>query len=102
MVEVDGWKTKTADNQPDFRVTSEGALLGAKWVRRSQSSSNNYASLSLAAPKFCSRKLDANLGRAVGGRRQTRTLNVRRPARGPPTRSQRPGNNPSILSAAVT
>ena len=66
QIEVEPNPSKTADNQPDFRVTSEGAEIGAGWVRRSESSGKDYVSLSLAAPEFGSRKLYANLGRAAG------------------------------------
>lgn len=66
QIEVEPNTSKTADNQPDFRVTSEGADIGAGWVRHSESSGKDYVSLSLAAPEFGSRKLYANLGRAAG------------------------------------
>jgi uncharacterized protein (DUF736 family) len=65
-IEIEPNPAKTADNQPDFRVTAEGADIGAGWVRRSESSGKDYVSLSLAAPEFGSRKLYANLGRAPG------------------------------------
>jgi uncharacterized protein (DUF736 family) len=65
-IEIEPNPSKTADNQPDFRVTAEGAEIGAGWVRRSESSGKDYVSLSLAAPEFGSRKLYANLGRAAG------------------------------------
>ncbi len=57
---------KTSDNQPDYRVLSEGAEVGAGWLRRSETSGNDYVSLSLAAPEFGPRRLYANLGRAAG------------------------------------
>lgn len=57
---------KTGDSQPDYRVTSDGVEIGAGWNRRSQSSGQDYVSLSLAAPEFGPRRLYANLGRAAG------------------------------------
>ena len=58
--------SKSADNQPDFRVLTQGVEIGAGWVRKSESSGNDYVSLSLAAPEFGPRRLYANLGRAAG------------------------------------
>lgn len=58
--------SKSADNHPDFRVVSNGADVGAGWLRHSETSGKEYVSLSLAAPEFGSRKLYANLGRAPG------------------------------------
>ena len=57
---------KTADNQPDFRVVTQGVEIGAGWVRTGETSGKEYVSLSLAAPEFGPRKLYANLGRAAG------------------------------------
>jgi len=57
---------KTSDNQPDYRVVAGGVEIGAGWIRRSESSGNEYVSLSLAAPEFGPRRLYANLGRAAG------------------------------------
>ena len=57
---------KTADTQPDFRVTSSGVEVGAGWLRRSEASGNDYVSLTLAAPEFGPRRIYANLGRAAG------------------------------------
>lgn len=57
---------KTGENQPDYRVTSGGVEVGAGWLRRSETSGNDYVSLSLAAPEFGPRRLYANLGRASG------------------------------------
>jgi uncharacterized protein (DUF736 family) len=57
---------KANDVQPDYRVTAGGAEVGAGWIRRSESSGNDYVSLSLAAPEFGPRRLYANLGRAAG------------------------------------
>ena len=58
---------KSSDSQPDFRVLSEGAEVGAGWSRSSETSGRDYVSLSLAAPEFGPRRLYANLGRAAGG-----------------------------------
>jgi uncharacterized protein (DUF736 family) len=57
---------KMADNQPDFRVDSNGAEIGAGWARTSQRSGNEYISLSLAAPELGPKTLYANLIRANG------------------------------------
>ena len=57
---------KSADNQPDFRVLTQGVEIGAAWVKTGESSGKEYVSLSLAAPEFGPRKLYANLGRAAG------------------------------------
>lgn len=59
-------KDKKAENQPDYRVVSEGIEVGAAWVRKSESSGKEYISLSIAAPEFGSKKLYANLGKAAG------------------------------------
>lgn len=57
---------KTGDSQPDYRVVSDGVEIGAGWNRRSQSSGQDYVSLSLAAPELGPRRIYANLGRAAG------------------------------------
>ena len=57
---------KTADAQPDYRVSAGGVEVGAGWVRRGEMSGKDYVSLSLAAPEFGPRRLYANLGRAAG------------------------------------
>ncbi len=57
---------KSADTQPDFRVTANGVEVGAGWNRRGEMSGKDYVSLSLAAPEFGPRRLYANLGRAAG------------------------------------
>lgn len=56
---------KTADNQPDYRVTADGTEVGAGWNRVGEMSGKPYVSLSLAAPEFGPRRLYANLGRAA-------------------------------------
>ena len=58
--------SKSAEQQPDFRVLSQGVEIGGAWIRKSEVSGNKYVSLSLAAPEFGPRKLYANLGRAAG------------------------------------
>jgi uncharacterized protein (DUF736 family) len=58
--------TKRSDAQPDYRVVAGGVEIGAGWVRHSETSGNDYVSLSLAAPEFGPRRLYANLGRAAG------------------------------------
>ena len=65
-IEVVPNTTKSADNQPDFRVLTKGYEIGAGWVRTGETSGKEYVSLSLAAPEFGPRKLYANLGRAAG------------------------------------
>lgn len=57
---------KANDRQPDYRVMANGVEVGAAWNRRSETSGNDYVSLSLAAPEFGPRRLYANLGRAAG------------------------------------
>jgi uncharacterized protein (DUF736 family) len=57
---------KSSDTQPDYRVVTQGVEIGAGWVRKAESSGNDYVSLSLAAPEFGPRRLYANLGRAAG------------------------------------
>ena len=51
------------DRQPDYRVTAGDVEVGAGWNRRSETSGNDYVSLSFAAPEFGPRRLYANLGR---------------------------------------
>lgn len=58
--------SKRSDTQPDYRVVAGGVEIGAGWVRHSETSGNDYVSLSLAAPEFGPRRLYANLGRAAG------------------------------------
>ncbi|GFE77426.1 MULTISPECIES: DUF736 domain-containing protein [unclassified Novosphingobium] len=65
-IEITPNARKTSDAQPDYRVSSGGVEVGAGWLRRSESSGNDYVSLSLAAPEFGPRRLYANLGRAAG------------------------------------
>ena len=57
---------KSADSQPDYRVSAGGVEVGAGWIRRGELSGKDYVSLSLAAPEFGPRRLYANLGRAAG------------------------------------
>jgi len=57
---------KSGERQPDYRVMAGGIEIGAGWNRRSETSGNDYVSLSLAAPEFGPRRLYANLGRAAG------------------------------------
>jgi uncharacterized protein (DUF736 family) len=58
---------KSTDQQPDYRVLSDGVEIGAGWMRHSDTSGRDYVSLSLAAPEFGPRRLYANLGQAAGG-----------------------------------
>src|SRR3546814_19101974 len=57
---------KSPDRQPDYRVMANGVEVGAAWHRRSETTGNDYVSLSPAAPEFGPRRLYANLGRASG------------------------------------
>jgi uncharacterized protein (DUF736 family) len=66
-IEIVPNEQKTQDNQPDYRVLTDGIEIGAGWMRRSETSGRDYVSLSLAAPEFGPRRLYANLGRAPGG-----------------------------------
>jgi uncharacterized protein (DUF736 family) len=71
---------KTHDVQPDYRVYSGDVEIGAGWNRRSESSGNDYVSLSLAAPEFGPRRLYANLGRAAGSESVDRFAIIWNPA----------------------
>jgi uncharacterized protein (DUF736 family) len=71
---------KANDIQPDYRVFSGDVEIGAGWNRRSESSGNDYVSLSLAAPEFGPRRLYANLGRAAGDDRDNRFVILWNPA----------------------
>jgi uncharacterized protein (DUF736 family) len=57
---------KSSDDQPDYRVRTQGVEIGAGWKRVGQNSHKEYVSLSLAAPEFGPRRLYANLGLAAG------------------------------------
>lgn len=57
---------KKTDEQPNYRVLSGGVEIGAGWVKRSESSGQDYVSLSLADPSFGPKRLNANLGRMAG------------------------------------
>ena len=60
-------RAKTSENQPDYRVLSDGVEIGAGWVRRSEATGRDYVSMSLAAPEFGPRRLYAKLGQAAAG-----------------------------------
>jgi len=81
-------RSKTSDNQPDYRVLSDGVEVGAGWNCRSEISDNDYVSLSLAAPEFGPRRLYANLGQAPGGPEDRFALIWTPPAE----RNRRPAN----------
>lgn len=70
-VEIIPNEGKSSDNQPDYRVLSDGTEIGAGWTRRSESSGRDYVSLSLAAPEFGPRRIYANVCRAAGGDEDT-------------------------------
>ncbi|UIJ46262.1 DUF736 domain-containing protein [Sphingomonas cannabina] len=65
-IEIVPNRAKSADTQPDYRVSAGGVEVGAGWIRRGEMSGRDYVSLSLAAPEFGPRRLYANLGRAAG------------------------------------
>src|SRR5690606_10286044 len=71
---------KPSNNQPDYRVYTGDNEIGAGWNRRSESSGNDYVSLSLAAPEFGPRRLYANLGRAAGSQVDDRFAIIWNPA----------------------
>ena len=58
--------SKSADNQPDYRVYSGNVEIGGGWTRRSETSGKDYVSLSLADPSFGPKRIFANLGKAAG------------------------------------
>jgi len=57
---------KTSPNQPDYRVLSQDAEIGAGWNRTGQISGKDYVSLSISVPELGAKTLYANLGRAAG------------------------------------
>ncbi|WP_374408916.1 DUF736 domain-containing protein [Pelagerythrobacter sp.] len=61
---------KASDVPPDYRVYSGDIEIDAGWNRRSET--NEYVSLSLAAPEFGPRRLYANLTRTAGDERDDR------------------------------
>ena len=58
--------SKNGDKQPDYRVYSRTVEVGAGWIKKGQTSGEDYVSLSLADPAFGPKKLYANLGKAAG------------------------------------
>ena len=56
--------SKSSETQPDYRVYSQTVEIGAGWVKKGQTSGEDYISLTLTDPSFG--KLYANLGRAAG------------------------------------
>ena len=59
-------KSKTNDNQPDFRIYTENQTeIGCGYKRIGKNSGNEYISLTFAAPQFGPNKIYANLGRAA-------------------------------------
>ena len=71
---------KANDRQPDYRVMANGVEVGAGWNRRSETTGNDYVSLSLAAPEFGPRRLYANLVRPAGEKRDDRFAILWNPA----------------------
>ncbi len=65
-IEIRPNRSKANETQPDFRIFSEGAEIGAGWNCVGEVSGKSYVSLNLAAPEFGPRRLYANLGRAAG------------------------------------
>ena len=58
--------SKSASDQPDFRVHAGPVELGGGWIKRGEQSGRDYVSLGLAAPEFGPRRIYVNLGRAAG------------------------------------
>ena len=58
-------RSKTED-QPDYRVLSNGVELGGGWIRTGEVSQREYVRLAMSAPELGGRTLYANLGRAAG------------------------------------
>jgi uncharacterized protein (DUF736 family) len=58
--------TKSADNQPSYRIYSQNVEIGAGWVKTGKTSGEDYISLSFSDPAFGDKKLFANLGKAAG------------------------------------
>ena len=65
-IEIVPNRSKSTEEQPDYRVRTGGIEVGAGWERVGEMSGKPYVSLSLAAPEFGPRRLYANLGRAAG------------------------------------
>src|SRR3546814_18832810 len=65
-IEIRRNRSKSADLQPDYRIYSDGAEIGAGWIRYSELSEQTYVSLNFAAPEFGPRRLYANPRRAPG------------------------------------
>jgi uncharacterized protein (DUF736 family) len=65
-IEIVPNRSKTSENQPDFRVTSGRSELGGGWIKTGERSGKDYVSLEFSAPEFGTRRLYANLGRAAG------------------------------------
>ena len=66
------------DQQPDYRVVTQGIEIGAGWVRKAESSGNDYVSLGLAAPEsgraLChDLRMDQKRGAGGGGPRRQRS-----------------------------
>ncbi len=65
-LEIVANRSRTSEAQPDYRVFCGGTEVGGGWVRTGERSGKDYVSLSLAAPEFGPRTLNANLGRSAG------------------------------------
>ena len=57
---------KTNEAQPDYRIMTGQVEIGAAWNRVSQSTGNDYVSVTFAAPEFGRSRMYANLGVAAG------------------------------------
>jgi uncharacterized protein (DUF736 family) len=57
---------KRPDTHPDSRTLTQGIEVGAGWTRTGGTAGKEYASLSVAAPKFGPKKLYADLGEMAG------------------------------------
>ena len=65
------YRYRTPRNTPEERggkppVYSRTVEVGAGWIKKGQTSGEDYISLSLADPAFGPKKLYANLGQAAG------------------------------------
>lgn len=65
-IEIVRNRSKSHENQPDYRVYASGSEVGGGWIKTGERSGKDYVSLSMAAPEFGQRVLYANLGRAAG------------------------------------
>lgn len=58
-------QTPTGENSPSYRIVSNGAEVGAGWIKTGRESGEKYVSLTFDAPELPT-KIYANLGQAAG------------------------------------